>query len=62
VPRQLQPAPGKNAIDREWQAFRDAVSRHPAPSFAQSESQTINVFAATAVTAPRKSVAQLLVG
>src|ERR1700728_1666708 len=43
-PRAFQPALGKNAIDRELKKLRDAVSRHPALSFVQNESQTIGGF------------------
>ena len=43
-PKAFQPPLGKNAIDRELKALRDAVGGHPALAFVQEESQTIGGF------------------
>lgn len=40
-PIAFQPTLGKNAIDRELKKLRDAVGQHPALSFVEAESHTI---------------------
>lgn len=43
-PRAFDPPLGKNAIDRQLKALRDAVGAHPALTFIEGESQTIGGF------------------
>jgi hypothetical protein len=43
-PRAFEPVLGKNGIDRELKALRDAVAAHPALTFVAAESQTIGGF------------------
>jgi hypothetical protein len=46
-PRAFDPALGRRAIDRELKALRDAVSAHPALTFAADDSQTVGGFGRT---------------
>jgi hypothetical protein len=43
-PRAFEPVLGKNGIDRELKALRDAVAAHPSLTFVAAESQTIGGF------------------